>query len=288
MLSSCIFGSTARNSFDSYSDRDMLVVAPSKRELVHGSRHWLSTGWSVANFTHQQISRMAARGSLFLQHLKQEAIIIRDDDGFLFSLMDRYQPKQEYEDELSDSIGLLHDLSRQRLDYWPTLCSADIAYVAIRNIAIARLASKGKYAFDYGDLIGYFGKEHCISTAKLTALRQLRLLKHSYRNRLTPPSPWRILGPALEAADELFGLNPSKHPKDQSGSSGYRGLRLLELELVGRVDPRVLDGLPLNDPLAVAWALIRDPRGYPDKPTIGDHRWMRRISDLAERRFATS
>src|SRR4051812_23386179 len=112
MPSTCIFGSTARNRCDHYSDRDILVVAPSKRELEDMSDHWSDLGWSVASFTHQQILNMAHRGSLFLQHLKQEAIILDDDECFLARLMEKYRPKHNYDDELGDSIDLLRDLQR--------------------------------------------------------------------------------------------------------------------------------------------------------------------------------
>jgi hypothetical protein len=287
MRSTCIFGSTARNRSDSYSDRDILVVAPSKREVANAARRWSADGWSVAKFTRDQITRMTDRGSLFLQHLKQEAIIVEDDDGFLASLIDRYQPKRQYEDELCDSLGLLRDVSHQRLDYWSILCSADIAYVAIRNIAIARLAASGAYTFDYIELMKRFGSECCLSAAKLDALRQLRILKHSYRGRdPTISSPLRTLTVALEGADELFGLSAPSQPTDPTEMiSGYRGLRLLELELVGKVDPRHLDSLPSHDLLAVAWTFIRDPRGYPDKPKLRGHGWLRNIRALAERRY---
>jgi hypothetical protein len=193
MASICIFGSTARNRFDSLSDRDILVVAPSEVELTETSSDWVSAGWSVAGFTNEQIVGIAARGSMFLQHIKQEGQIVRDDERFLATVVDTFRPKENYEDELFDSRALLHDISRPPLAYWPTLCSADIAFGAIRNIAILSLASRRRYTFDYSDLIDHFAKEQQVSPARLDALRQLRTLKHGYRNRVTTLSPWRVL-----------------------------------------------------------------------------------------------
>jgi hypothetical protein len=287
MPSTCIFGSTARSRLDSYSDRDILVVAPSKRELHSESFRLSSEGWSVAAFTQTKIAEMAERGSLFLQHLKQEAIIVEDEGGFLASLMAKYRPKRDYEEELRDSLKLLQDVSHPNQNYWSTLCSADIAYIAIRNIAISRLAAEEIYMFDYNDLLDYFGGRCSISVAKLDALRALRVLKHSYRGRLTPEFPRDNFRLALEGAEELFGFSFLPPQVDRTEASGYRALRLLELQLVQRVDPRYLDKMPADDPLAIAWALIRDPRGYPDKPELRGNGWMLQVRETVERRFGT-
>jgi hypothetical protein len=263
MPSACIFGSTARNRFDHLSDKDVLVVACSEREATEASRDWFGSGWSVTKCTHQQMQNMAHRGSLFLQHLKQEGIIVKDDDGFLSSIIHRFRPKHEYESELRDSFSLLSNLSRKPLTYWPMLCSADMAYVAIRNIAISRLAERGIYTFDYADLIDHFTRKCRIALERSESLIQLRVLMHGYRNRRTGLSPWQALKDALAGAEELFGQRCGESSQAKGNQFGYWGLRSLELELVKMTDPRQLDILPTYDPLGRAWALIRDPRDYP-------------------------
>lgn len=285
MLSSCIFGSTARNSIDSYSDKDVLIVSSSEDELSEASRDWSSDGWSISMFTNQQIIDMANRGSLFIQHLKQESVILRDDQEFLSSVMRNFRPNDKYEDGLVDSLTLLKDIVSAPRGYWPTLCSADIAYVSIRNIAIARLASKGIYKFDYNDLIDHFAYEQPISAIQLNALKRLRLLKYSYRNRLMPTSSRNTLHIALKGADKLF--QHSKPLQNAPTQGSYRDLRLLELQLVTKASPTVLDKLPQDDPLGVAWRIICDPRGYPDQPKISNPSWMQEISLLAHKRFTS-
>jgi hypothetical protein len=284
MVSVCIFGSTARNRFDSLSDRDVLIVASSDADLAETSRDWSSAGWSISRFTHEQMMGMAARGSVFLQHIKQEGHIVRDDEGFLAAVIDTFRPKQNYDDELFDSWALLDDISRRPLAYWPALCSADIAFGSVRNIAVLSLASQGKYIFDYYDLIDHFANEHHVSSVRLEALHHLRTLKHGYRNRLTTLVPWHVLSNALLGVKDLFGPRTPRRAKNDS--SGYRRLRMLELDLVTRADPRYWDQLPADDPLAGAWAHIRDPRGYP-KDKLVDAAWIRRIRLLAENRFAS-
>jgi hypothetical protein len=139
---------------------------------------------------------------------------------------------------------------------------------------ILRLASRGIYLFDYADLINYFVHESYVSTETLKALLGLRVLKHGYRNRLTIFSPQQVLSDALAGAEELLGQSHCAPPKHSEAFSGYRGLRMLELDLVTKADPRDLDLLPLHDPLAAAWALIREPRGYP-KPGLADEAWYK-------------
>jgi hypothetical protein len=90
------------------------------------------------------------------------------------------------------------------------------------------------------------------------------------------------LNDALLGAEELFGrLTPLK---DRDVSSGYRRLRMLELDLVLKADPTYWDQLPAHDVLATAWAYIRDPRGYP-KDKLVDAAWIVEVRRLAENRF---
>jgi hypothetical protein len=279
MTSTCIFGSRARNRLDDLSDRDVLIVAPSDLEIADASRQWANRGWSVARFTHQQMVGMADRRSLFLQHLKQEGIIINDEDGFLSSLIHRYVPKTDYGYELRESFALLAAIRHRPSSYWLTLCAADIAYVAIRNIAISRLAEQQIYTFDYYDLIKHFMEQRPIAPRKSDALVGLRALKHGYRNRLATLSPSNIVMDALEGAEQLFGVGQATIDR-----SGYFGLRMVEFELMKRADPRALDLLPLQDPLGQAWALICDPRDYP-KISLVDEAWVHETCQLAQRRF---
>jgi hypothetical protein len=285
MISTCIFGSTARGRRDNLSDKDLLVVATSKPELDETARRYCSTDWSISKFTHNQIRDMADRGSMFLQHIKQEGIIVRDDKGFLVSLMNGFHPRQEYESETRESFALLNDISGLSSTYWPTLCAADIAYGAIRNVAILRLASLGKYLFDFTDLIAHFSLKADLSSEESDALLDLRALKHGYRNRVATLSPHRVLAEALVVANKLFGKSRYTSTIGSDLMSGYRGLRLLELCLVKGADPRDLDSLSQHDPLAEAWAIIRDPR-YP-KPKLANEAWLQKMRHIADARFVS-
>lgn len=273
MTSTCIFGSFARRRTDALSDKDILIAGPSEAHIVDAAQPYSTSGWSISKFTHQQLRDMASNGSLFLQHLKQEGAIIRDDDGFLGSIVANFRLRLEYGREARESFALLREITGRQATYWSSLCAADIAYGAIRNIAILQLAATKTYLFDYSELIDHFAFEAKLSSTTRDALLALRTLKHAYRKRLTTLAPEPILINALAGADQIFGL--SRHETEIGCmTSGYGGLRKLELYLVSRADPRELDLLLGDDPLVGAWELIRNPRGYRPPRGLADAAWL--------------
>lgn len=96
----CIFGSAARGTSDSISDRDVLIVTRSSWRRRQLTRIWVGRGWSVAAYSPNRIQTMALRGSLFVQHLKREGIIILDNRGWLANLLSSAMPKRSYEADL--------------------------------------------------------------------------------------------------------------------------------------------------------------------------------------------
>lgn len=282
MPSAYIFGSTARGRVDALSDRDVLIVAKSNDEIVWVAEEWMLAGWSISKFTHSHFIEMANNGSLFVQHVKQEGKIVYDDDGFVRSVLSSFVPRLDYCSEGRESFALLQRIKETEAGYWSLMCAADIAYGAIRNLAILQLAAEEVYVFDYSDLIDRFASKAGLSGAMRNALLGLRSLKHGYRKRCAALGPDLILKNALAGADELFG----KRRNDPGClTSGYGGLRCLELYLVGRADPRELDLMPGDDPLGDTWALIRDPRGYRPPPASAGTVWLDEQYSLARERF---
>ena len=71
-----LYGSHARGAADTHSDLDLLVVKNELtdiEEIEHFAFH-VQIGASLSVYTWNEIARMAAYGSLFLQHLKLEGI----------------------------------------------------------------------------------------------------------------------------------------------------------------------------------------------------------------------
>jgi hypothetical protein len=276
MISVCVFGSVARRRPDKLSDRDVLVVAPTMTEAETEAQPWRKTGWSVSPFARHQMTSMSERRSLFIQHLKQEGIILKDAGLFLKSLFDEFRPKSDYVSEMQDSIWLLRYIQAQRTAGWTSLCGADIAYVSARNIGISLLAGRGIYEFSLSDVLSRLNDCRLISDEHVRALADLRELKFRYRKRLATPDSELVFRQGLQAALVLAEIAPTGKSwlSEPSLQDGYRWLRWLEFNLVSKHDPRDLDALPPSDGLNSVWQLIRDPRNYPDRPRKYDAGWM--------------
>jgi len=258
MASICIFGSFARGKFDELSDRDVLILGRSDDEINLPAARWRSDGWSVAQFKTQHFEDMAKRGSLFVQHILKEGVVIKDD-GFLSEIRAAYRPKRYYRDEALDSLSLLANLPVAPACYWETLCAADIAYGAVRNLAILRLAESKRYEFEFEGALRHCAQVSRLSSEELAAVLRLRQLKHAYRMRKEDHSLLGCWPFALKAALRLFPCVPRS-----AATGGYVAVRMLELELVRIADPRLLDALSPDDPLTDIWTLICGPR-YPTK-----------------------
>lgn len=275
-VSVCVFGSVARKRCDELSDRDLLVVAPTAAEAESESNQWRASGWSVSPFAQHQITSMSERGSLFIQHLKLEGIILKDTDLFLHSVLKSFEPKLDYRKEMQDSIWLLRFLKAQKTTDWTSLCGADITYVSVRNIAVSLLASKRVYDFSYSTMFEQLHDYGYISEQQVQAIAPLRDLKFFYRNRIAAQKCESTFRSGLTAALSLAqNVQSDEAPLGEpSLSDGYRWLRWLEFNLVTEWDPRRLDELARNAPLRPVWQLIKDPRHYPDRPRKYDEAWM--------------
>ena len=147
----CVFGSAARSSTDGISDRDILVVSSNslKRNLL--IHEWKSKGWSVASYSPYRLMRMIDSGSLFIQHLKLEGIILKDNHRWLERSLQAAEKKKTYESDAKESVALALPIERFTADslIQDNLIVSDMAYVALRNFGICFLAEKGKLVFDY-------------------------------------------------------------------------------------------------------------------------------------------
>ncbi|WP_354246342.1 hypothetical protein [Bradyrhizobium sp. LA2.1] len=259
------------------SDRDLLVVAPTAAEAESRAKWWRNGGWSVSPFAHHQITSMSERGSLFLQHLKLEGIILEDGGAFLKEVLGSFKPKSDYRREMEDSVWLLHYLNGQRTVDWTTLCGADITYVSVRNIAISLLASRRIYDFAFSSMFHRLRDFGLLSAKDVQAIAALRELKYCYRSRKLDLSGNELAFKNSLAAAMTLACSVSSNTmglQEPPLEDGYRWLRWLEFNLVTQCDPQRLDTLSPADPLAPVWRLIKEPRHYPDRPRKYDTTWM--------------
>ena len=266
MLSVCIIGSQARGTADALSDRDVLLVGSLTSEFESLARGWTNKGWNVSAFDKPAFGRLSEVGSLFVQHVKQDGHIVRDDGGYLRQALVAYSPKSDYLGERDDALRQIACLSCEDGSYWHDLCLADIVYVLFRNTAILHLASCGQYCFSYDELVRRLAVNLRLGSRARETLLSLRTLKHAYRSRQVGVEAAgrvdRARQVAAEIARRVGGLRASAVEKGAT-TDDYLHRRLSELELVSTITPLVLDALPLGHALHATWTNMIRSAGYP-------------------------
>ncbi len=180
----CIFGSSARSSTDILSDRDLLVVASDKIRRDDMTGHWQQLGWSVATYTPSRMLKMISSRSLFIQHLKQEGMMIEDKNGWLGNQLGQARMKCSYASDAKSSVLLAMPMERldQNKSINDELIAADLAYVAVRNYGICYLADRDRLTFEYSQIVKELAKDFNLSKMEVSLLQSMRAGKVSYRN----------------------------------------------------------------------------------------------------------
>lgn len=264
----CVFGSSARVSTDSLSDRDVLVVASEKCRRDNIVRHWRQQGWSVAVYSPSRLLKMIEAQSLFVQHLRFEGIIVEDANGWLADHLNNARPKQSYSLDAQRSVMLA--LPLERLDEGAMiaqeLISADLAYVATRNFGVCYLADKDRLTFDYNQIIECLSKDFHLGSDEVALLRSLRSGKAAYRSKRQCSDVRGTVGELRGLLSKFFVERPLG-PIDQNGPirnlyTGYGTLRDFEAWVVSRIRRGNVQIDELHEYLSPLYRWICSPRSY--------------------------
>ena len=282
-ISVCLFGSAARSSTDFLSDRDVLVTARSLKTVRPCIEELESGGCSVAPFSHARLKRMAAAGSLFVQHLKMEGKIIQDAEHWLEDCLGNFSPKNSYEEDINKSFDLIRPLERVMTESSGSQLASDLGYVFIRNYAINRLACHGVYLFDYRSILEELQGVQRFSDLCLNRLIDLRKGKYSYRAGMSHVSKknlgHEVASSILEACPELNLEAVSSGTGIRRFSLPYATLRDCEATLMSeksfcnsaRINQKHLDRFQ---------RMIRKPREYSWQVRSIDERWIASANQL--------
>ena len=210
-LSVALFGSMARGDGDAYSDRDLLVVADSQATLKAKKATYEAVGWSCTAYSWDRLQNAADQGSLFVQHLKQEARIILDSSEKLRELLTLFSAKKSYTTEFDSSFSLLGNL----VQFLPNcragpMWTLDILSVGFRSLAVTKLANDGIYAFSNGEIIHGLIRKGIITKSEGTRLDHLRRFKSMYRRGLANGNmDWQETFEYIRIMDRAFlsGIN---------------------------------------------------------------------------------
>lgn len=281
MVSIYIIGSVARQAYDIISDKDMLAVG-SPREIRKAISTYVEDGWNVSCFSRLDFEAMANSRSLFVQHVKQDGRVVRDDHGYLKSVLNQYKANSNYWSELRSAIEPIITLGKLSRDYWGLLFQADILYVATRNSCILHRATDASPEFDFKKLVQWIGGIVGLSAFEKERLLNLRSLKHSYRRRDTDADVSQVIEAAKIAKKLAVFWDALTHTtsSDKKPSNGYFEIRKLEEKLVNFVGPIYMDELDKRNELAEVWSAICNSGPY-DKPKLEClPRWSEQVSDF--------
>ena len=209
-----IFGSAARGDHDIFSDRDLLIVSDDETSLRKLKAGYNSSGWSCTAYSWSRLQHAADQGSLFLQHLKQEAKILQDPSDRLANLLAHYSTKPSYKREADGAASLLGNLMQHlpRCDTGP-MWTLDVLSVGFRSLAVAKLADDGIYSFSNSHIIDGLARIGMIRQADGHQLRPLRQFKSLYRRGLMDCGiGWCNTYDLLRLIDRTFGLGLSARP----------------------------------------------------------------------------
>lgn len=175
------FGSRCRNDSDHISDRDLLIVCDQslRYRLV---QKYSSLGFSVSCHSFAQLVCMQEHGSLFIQHLKNEAIIRSDPGGLLELFLLSSELVVPEVDELRRCEETLFAILQ-----WPDQIEtfswkADFLYCTLRDYLIKRIAVHGIAVFGLQDIGQKCSEIWGIGKKEICVLDALRRIKANHRN----------------------------------------------------------------------------------------------------------
>lgn len=269
-----VFGSLARGDTDGLSDRDLLVVADSKGTRDRAREVFSRQGWNCTVYDWNRLEVQVRRGSLFAHHLRLEAKIVCDPTSRLREALEDVPRRSTYEPVLQEARDLLYALEGIPLTERGRVWAADVLMVALRGMAVARLAEDGQFAFSTDSIVDGL-QARTASHGLWRAFRRLRELKASHRGRCetSSPSGGELLR-LVEQVDRVFavGLHASWSDHGTVIDMALRAPRSSDWYLWSR---RLEAALELVDPVrtdAESWQEARRLLDIVRAPT--DYGWM--------------
>lgn len=135
-----LYGSYARGDADKMSDKDFLLIgdAPNSPELAAFDDLGLRDG-SVSQYSWSEIRNMASHGSLFLEHLKLEGVVVYESPecrGVLRNLLKDLPRYVRGERDVQAFVTVLKDVREELLAGSPISYELGVLGTVIRHASI--------------------------------------------------------------------------------------------------------------------------------------------------------
>ena len=147
------YGSSVRGDNDRISDKDLLLISDNENALNASKIQYESKGFSCSCYGWYKITQLVEKKALFIQHLKQESIIIKDNSNRFHEILSSFQPSNDYSRDIESTKHLA--LLTETLVDTPSCIgwALDVLAVAFRNLSILTFANEGNYIFSYSDIL---------------------------------------------------------------------------------------------------------------------------------------
>lgn len=249
-----MFGSLLRPNSDKYSDKDLLIVGESYSSLHEIRLEYESQNYSVSTYTYKKLKFLSKKGSLFIQHLKKESKILIDDSDELKSILENHEESIPTEKQLTESVDYFKFLKNIPNTTWGYAWFCDCFYVGLRNHLILRSAIKGDYNFSFLNLIDELLQSKQIDLIDFEILRQVRVVKKAYRERIDEILPSEeflnslvVVGQKLKLIRSINFINCENFKSyivdevKKNDINHYIKLRLFEVYYIlsGQSDPKI-------------------------------------------------
>lgn len=184
-----IYGSSTRENFDKYSDKDILIVAEYYKELKLLKKEYEKQGFSVSTYTYSKLKFMSENGSLFIDHLVKESKILIDYKQNLNTILKNHISRKPSLKDFKDNknyFKILEFVPNSKKGFgW--FC--DCLYIGFRNYLILKSAEKDNFNFSYLTLLEELKNENIITEDEIDILCELRVVKRNYREKVNDELP---------------------------------------------------------------------------------------------------
>lgn len=277
-----VFGSVARGEADQLSDLDVLLVSNDPEFLKDETAKWKSKGWSVATYSPARLKKLCSVKSLFIQHLKQEGLIVSDHNKWLRIILEGFSPKNSYLREARESIALFKPAERMPLRDDGLSFVADNLYVAVRNYGLNLLASQHVYKFEFKDIVLSLRKKLDLKDNDVETLLSLRAGKFDYRERIRNNSSLKSWAEMIDAASRVAKdcnfQSLSAYEPIRWMNCPYATIRDFESWAVNGYGLDCLDQGQISERLKEYWKIVTSPRGYSWSLRCIDEAWVSKVN----------
>ncbi len=236
-----IFGSSLRDDFDKYSDKDLLVVAEDFETLEKLKKQYSKEDWSVSYYTYSKLEFLSKNGSLFIKHLQKGSRSLVDHGSKLSAIISNFKSRDSYNTDYKESknyFEIIKVIPDSKFGYaW--FC--DCIYVGLRNLLIFENAEQNVYEFSYLKLLDLLRENGKISKSESNILKELRVVKRNYREDILDEFPsksflQKVIPIAkkiglIDSIDIIDSISFQKYVEEQINSkkfNPYQRLRLVE------------------------------------------------------------